>query len=101
MHFNIGLVRLKQLPPSHFPFLLFRIAELPPNACYQQIKLCIGDMNSQALPRAPRETQQGLLQLRISDEAFRLECERIREELWIEVDDRRGDPNRSLKTSGV
>ena len=58
-------------------------------------------MDSQALPGAPRETQQGLLKLRISDEAFRLECERIREQLWVEVDDRCGDPNRSLETSGV
>ena len=57
-------------------------------------------MHSQALPRAPREIQQGLLKPRISDEAFRLECERVREELWVEVDDRRGDPNRSLETSG-
>ena len=53
-------------------------------------------MDAQALPRAPRETQQGLLKLGISYEAFRLKRERIREEPWVEVDERRGDPNRSL-----
>ena len=82
------------------PLSPLRLAEPPPNGCDQQPQLCIGNVHSQALPRAPREIQQGLLKLRISDEAFRLECERIREELWIEVDDRRGDPDRSLETSG-